>query len=621
MSQAVMRPPYFILISSPRHQASWLGRWLPSILLFFVIGGWLATNGCGGGSTTPLPPSLSSLAITPSSPSIQAGQNQQFDAQGTFSDGSKKDLTSSVTWLSSNATVATISGSGIATGDAQGNSNIGASSGSINTSTVLTVAPPSVISIAVAPSTALVVLGAPVQFTATGTLSDGATEDITASAHWLSSNTASAIVGATGLVSGIAPGAVMISAASGPTSGSAAVTVAVSTGLPTGVGWHELPSNTLLQASSACPPNNFGGDPFLFANLCGNVIRSWSGGIADTTGNRLIFWGGGSKNYYGNEIYSLNLTVTPITLTRLNNPTVPTNFANSGNCAESIPPGTSDAPNSRSSYGGMAFLPAHNTMYVLNGSLACLQSNGSTGTWTIPLTNLSNSSNWVYEDPTLTGPVPGTFPGLGGSSFGNISAYDPNSGLVFVSDSSAIFTYNYQSNTYARISTVGGFTTSIYLSGAIDPTRKLFVVAGGCLGGTCVAGSGVFVADISNPTTTTQQDWTAATMADPVCAEYLAGGQNPISASNPGFTFDSVANDFVGWPNQGNNVYILTPDPVNQRLTCQKQALSNGPPNSAHGGVPNSSNGTFGRFQYFPGPDVFVVVNDWNIPAYVLRLR
>jgi hypothetical protein len=603
------------------------GRRLQAIVACaFFVTGLLVTSGCGSGSGSSGaidPPSLSSLAITPSSPSIGAGQNQQFAAEGTFSDGSKQNLTSSVTWTSSNTAVATINGSGMATGVAQGNSNIGASSGSMNTSTVLTVAPPSVISIALAPSSALVVLGAPVQFTATGTLSGGGTQDLTASAQWSSSNTSMATVNATGLVSGIAAGTLMISASSGSTTGSVPVTVEVSTGLPTGIGWHELPSNTLLQASGACPPNNFGGDPFLFSELCGKVIRSWSGGIADTTGNRLILWGGGASNYYGNEIYSLNLGAIPITLTRLKDPTVPTNFANSSNCVESIPPGASEfAPNSRSTYGGMAFLPTADAMYILNGSLACQAADGSIGTWTISLNNLSNSSSWVHEDPSLTGPEPGSFTGLEGSSYGNIAAYDPNSGLVFVSDAGAIYTYNYQTNTYVRITPIEGFLTSIYMSGAIDPTRKLFVMVGGCGGGTCPTGNGVFVADISNPATTAQQDWTAATMADPNCAEFLSGGVSPIGAGGPGITFDSVANDFVAWPNQGNSVYLMTPDPVNQRLTCQKQTFTGGPPNSAHTTAgANSTNGTFGRFQYFPGSDVFVVVNDWNIPAYVLRLR
>jgi len=267
----------------------------------------------------------------------------------------------------------------------------------------------------------------------------------------------------------------------------------------------------------------------------------------------------------------------------------------------------------------LAFIPEPYEMYAEGGALACQTSAQTQNTWTISLTDLSNSSSWVHANPTLSGPLPGS---NGGNTYGNVADYDPNSGLVFLSDSAAIYSYNFQTNAYALVTPVHGFLTSIYLSGGIDPTRKLFVLMGNCGGGTCSPGSGVFVADISNPASTTQQDWTAATMADPNCAEFLGGGVNPIGAGSPGIAFDAIANDFVGWPNQGDSVYIMTPDTVNKRLTCQKQILANGPPNSAQTATgANSSNGTFGRFRYFPGLDVFVVVNDWNIPAYVLRLR
>jgi hypothetical protein len=595
------------------------------ILAFTFFVAWLlVTTGCGGGGSgnggTPGSPTLASLTIAPANPTIATGQNQQFTAQGTFSDGSHKDLTNSVGWTSSNPDVATISTSGMATAVAKGGSAIGAVSGSVNTSTTLTVGVPNLASIAVFPANAAIVVGAPVHFTATGTLTSGSVQDVTQAVVWSSSDTGVTTVDTKGQASGVGAGTATISAASGTVIGSAQVTVSVSTGLPKGIGWNALPSNTILEASGACPPNNFGGDPFQFAALCGNVIRSWSGAIADTTANRLLIWGGGHTNYYGNEIYSLNLSENPVTLTRLKDPTVPTNFANSANCVDGLPPGNPDfAPNSRSSYGGLAFLPRLYQMYSEGGVLACQLGDGSQNTWTIPLNSLSNASSWAHENPTLTGPVPGT---NGGSGTGNVADYDPNSGLVFLSDTAAIYSYNFQTNTYALVSPAQGFVTSIYLSGAIDPTRKLFVLAGNCPGGTCTSGNGVFVADISNPAATRQQDWTATTMADATCAEFLGGGVTPIGAANPGITFDSVANDFVGWPNQGDSVYILTPDKVNMRLTCVKQTFANGPPNSAHGTAgANTTNGTFGRFRYFPGLDVFVVVNDWNIPAYVLRLR
>jgi len=478
---------------------------------------------------------------------------------------------------------------------------------------------PKLTSISITPSNATVVMGTPQQFMATGTYSNGSSQNLANTAVWSSSDSNVATVSAGGLVSGVTTGTIALSAQSGSVVGSTTVIV-ISTGLPTALGWTALPASTSLRGSGACPPNNFDGDPFLFSGFCANVIRAWSGAIADTTANRLILWGGGHNNYYGNEIYSLNLTTNSITLTRVKDPTVPTNYANRGNCIDGIPPSSPDfAPNSRESYGGLAFIPGPYQMFIEGGSVACLLGNQSRNTWTIPLNNLSNSSSWVHMNPTLIGPLPG---GAGGFTYGNVADYDPNSGLVFLSDSAAIYSYNYQNNTYALVSRANFFVTSIYLSGAIDPTRKLFVLLGNCPGGTCGPGNGVFVADISNPASTTQQNWTAATMADSTCAEFLSGGVNPIGAGNPGITFDSVANDFVAWPNQGNSVYTLTPDLNNHRLTCQKMTFAGGPPNSSHANnLPNTTYGTYGRFKYFPALDVFVLVNDWNVPAYILRLR
>jgi hypothetical protein len=478
---------------------------------------------------------------------------------------------------------------------------------------------PTLTSISITPSNATVVLGTPQQFMATGTYSNGSSQNLTNSAVWSSSNTNVATVSAGGLVSGVTTGTIALSAQSGSTISSTTVSVS-STGLPTALGWTALSASTSLLGSGACPPNNFDGDPFLFSGFCANVIRAWSGAIADTTTNRLILWGGGHNNYYGNEIYSLNLTTNPITLTRVKDPTVPTNYANRGNCIDGIPPNSPDfAPNSRESYGGLAFIPGPYQMFIEGGSVACLLGNQSRNTWTIPLNNLSNFSSWVHMNPTLIGPLPG---GAGGFTYGNVADYDPNSGLVFLSDSASIYSYNFQNNTYALVSRANFFVTSIYLSGAIDPTRKLFVLLGNCPGGTCGPGNGVFVADISNPASTTQQNWTAATMADSSCAEFLSGGVNPIGAGNPGITFDPVANDFVAWPNQGNSVYTLTPDLNNHRLTCQKMTFAGGPPNSSHANnQSNTTYGTYGRFKYFPALDVFVLVNDWNIAPYILRLR
>src|SRR6266404_7719745 len=57
--------------------------------------------------------------------------------------------------------------------------------------------------------------------------------------------------------------------------------------LPSAIGWTALPATTSLQGSGACPPNNFEGDPYLFAAGCPGVIRAWGGAVGDTTSNRL----------------------------------------------------------------------------------------------------------------------------------------------------------------------------------------------------------------------------------------------------------------------------------------------------------------------------------------------
>ena len=70
---------------------------------------------------------LSSIAVTPGSPSLQVGLVLQLAATGTYSDGSTADISDLVTWSSSNPNVATISSSGLATAVASGNTNVMAS--------------------------------------------------------------------------------------------------------------------------------------------------------------------------------------------------------------------------------------------------------------------------------------------------------------------------------------------------------------------------------------------------------------------------------------------------------------------------------------------------------------
>lgn len=81
--------------------------------------------------------SVVSIAITPTASTINTGATQQFTAIATLSTGGMQNVTSLVTWNSSNTAVATISSSGLATGVSVGTSNITASLGAITSNTAV----------------------------------------------------------------------------------------------------------------------------------------------------------------------------------------------------------------------------------------------------------------------------------------------------------------------------------------------------------------------------------------------------------------------------------------------------------------------------------------------------
>jgi chitodextrinase len=87
---------------------------------------------------------LRSIAVAPANPSINPSQTQQFTATGAYSDGSNRNITTSVIWVSSSTAVATIgANTGVATGARSGVSQITATLGGIvslaNTLTVTSV--------------------------------------------------------------------------------------------------------------------------------------------------------------------------------------------------------------------------------------------------------------------------------------------------------------------------------------------------------------------------------------------------------------------------------------------------------------------------------------------------
>ena len=104
-----------------------------------------ATLGDVIGSTvlTVTPAVLEMIMVTPDNPAVLKGATESFMAMGMYSDNSTVDLTSQVTWGSSDTSVATISNDsgtqGLATAVGDGTSSISASLDGISGSTTITV--------------------------------------------------------------------------------------------------------------------------------------------------------------------------------------------------------------------------------------------------------------------------------------------------------------------------------------------------------------------------------------------------------------------------------------------------------------------------------------------------
>ena len=176
---------------------------------------------------------LSTIQITPASPSIADGTSVGFTATGTFTDNTQRDISASVTWSSGNPSVAPISASGTATGVNPGSTTIQAALGAVSATTTLTVTPAVITSIAVTPPNPSIADGTTQQFTATASLSDGTTQDVTDSASWTSSLPEKATINASGLTTGVDPGSTNITATVNGISGTATlkVTAAVVTAI------------------------------------------------------------------------------------------------------------------------------------------------------------------------------------------------------------------------------------------------------------------------------------------------------------------------------------------------------------------------------------------------------
>lgn len=322
-------------------------------------------------------------------------------------------------------------------------------------------------------------------------------------------------------------------------------------GIPSTLGWFQIPNT---QMNTVCPPDYD----------CAKVIIPWSGGVGDTTRNRLIVWGGGHSDYPGNEVYALDLNA--LTINRLNDPS-----PSAGSCVEVLSDGK---PPSRHTYDGLAYMANVDRMVSFDGSMAPTGC-ASEATWTLSPGTLV----WQNMNPGGTAPLPN-----GGVA---ASAYDPNTGKAFVHTTTygQFASYDFATNRYALLSTFQG--VDYYVTAAVDSKRRFFFMFGA---------GGAYKIDISGSDAT----YSLRTLA--------ASGCSFKGSDAPGVAYDPVQDRIVGWSG-GNTVYLYNPDTD----SCTSVTYPNGP-------GAQQLLGTYGRFRYFPSLGVFALVNNAAQNAYTLRL-
>ncbi len=201
------------------------------------------TAGCGsgGGGISPGAGStqgfLASIEVSPANSSIALGMTRQLTATGIYTDNTRKDITASVNWTSSDTSIVSVgndAGSkGMATPMTAGSATIKAMYGTTSGSTTITVKSATLVSIEITPTNPSIALGTGKQLMATGIYSDNTSLDLTSNATWTSSAPSVASVsdnaGSKGLAASVAAGSTTITATLGSISGSTTLTITSAT--------------------------------------------------------------------------------------------------------------------------------------------------------------------------------------------------------------------------------------------------------------------------------------------------------------------------------------------------------------------------------------------------------
>ncbi len=294
---------------------------------------------------------------------------------------------------------------------------------------------------------------------------------------------------------------------------------------------------------------------------CRMVMEAWSGATYDPNRKKLLVWGGGHGDYYGNELYAFD--VETLKWERLTDPSPPTRLSQ-----DPLPDTT---PISRHTYDGLTFITHADRFFGYGGSMAG-NGYGTQETWTFDPT----AKKWYYMAPSGNSNRPTT------NCCAFISAYDPVSRKVFMRDPNWISAYDFDKNAWEHVLEQTHTWTST--KALVDPRRGLFFTVG----------AGEFlVYDIAG-----NRD---------VSAQWKTTGDDSLTRRGAiGAGYDSQADAIVGW--LGGGPYVLD---MASKVWSRKSGI----------GAPAQplENGTYGRFQYIPDDNVFILANGIESDVYFYK--
>ena len=320
--------------------------------------------------------------------------------------------------------------------------------------------------------------------------------------------------------------------------------------------WVRIPDTKLIDV---LPPESFT-QPINKTTGPGAIVGAWSGGAFDTKRNRLMVIGGGHQDYCGNEWLAFDLNESRWIL--LSGPSDLTDYDDTSG---RTPDGN---PASRHTYGGLTYIPSTDRLLMHGGAL-CNHSGTPDNRW------------WLGD------PADGTWSFGGGNkgwTLGYSSAYDSHSDLVYVFRRGPLYSYEFESNSWNRLTTHGDIGKS-NLSSDIDPERrKLLLIGQGKM----------LVFDLTSKKRTSLKHH----------------NDHPVVAANaPGLAFVRKIDRYVAWSG-GQSIYLIHPE----TWAIQSIETSGAAPQMA------AKNGTFGRFRYSPDSNGFILVNSVKDDVFFLTL-